>query len=113
MSTENDNIESDNEEKKQIAKTALYEVIDPELDLNIVDLGLVYKLIFEGNPHEIIVEMTLTTQFCPMGESIQDATTRAMEQAFPNTDIRVNLTFDPPWDQTMISERGHDFLNYG
>ncbi len=108
-----DNIETDNQEKKTIAKMALYEVIDPELNLNIIDLGLVYKLKFEGNPREIIVTMTFTTQFCPMGESIKDATIRAMEDVFPQNDIQIDLTFDPPWDQSMISERGLEYLNFG
>lgn len=97
--------------KRDIAKTGLYHVIDPELDLNIVDLGLVYQLDFDGGNKEIVVTMTLTTQFCPMGESIVDATTQALQRSFPEDRIQVNLIFDPPWNPSMISEAGQTFLN--
>jgi len=105
------NIKTNNIEKNEIAIEALYRVIDPEIDLNIVDLGLVYEINFTEASKDIVVTMTLTTQFCPMGESIVDATTQAMQQAFPEDKIAVNLIFQPPWDQSMISEAGHLFLN--
>jgi len=88
----------------------LYHVIDPEIDLNIVDLGLVYEINFNEESKDIVVTMTLTTQFCPMGESIVASTTQAMQQSFPEDKIQVNLIFEPPWDQSMISEAGHLFL---
>lgn len=102
------NIITNNRDKLDIAVKGLYFVMDPEIDLNIVDLGLVYEINFD----EVIdVNMTLTTQFCPMGESIVATTTQSMEQSFPNVKIQVNLTFDPPWIQSMISEAGRLFLN--
>ncbi len=104
------NIKTNDPAKCDIAKAGLYQVIDPELDLNIVDLGLVYRIDFNGKK-DIAVTMTLTTQFCPMGESIVDATTRAMKQSFPEDNIQVNLIFDPPWEPGMISEEGLLFLN--
>ena len=104
-------IKTNNAEKNTLAITALYNVIDPEINLNIVDLGLVYEIQFNENSKEIVVTMTLTTQFCPMSESIVGATTQAMQQAFPEDQIEVNLSFTPPWDQTMISEAGQIYLN--
>tara|TARA_R110002050_G_scaffold114100_1_gene229404 strand:- start:12176 stop:12499 length:324 start_codon:yes stop_codon:yes gene_type:complete len=104
-------IKTNNTEKNEIAKEGLYSVIDPEIDLNIVDLGLVYEINFNEESKDIVVTMTLTTQFCPMGESIVEATTQAMQQSFPENKIQVNLIFQPPWDQSMISEAGHSFLN--
>jgi metal-sulfur cluster biosynthetic enzyme len=104
-------IKTNNVEKNKIAIEALYSVIDPEIDLNIVDLGLVYEINFNEESKDIVVTMTLTTQFCPMGESIVDATTQAMQQAFPEDIIAVNLIFQPSWDQSMISEAGLTFLN--
>lgn len=106
------NIKTNNDEKSKIGIAGLYYVIDPEIGLNIVDLGLVYELDFNDETKNIIVTMTLTTQFCPMGESIVESTTQAMQQAFPENEIHVNLTFEPPWNQEMISEEGRNFLNY-
>lgn len=104
-------IKTNNAKKNEMAKEGLYSVIDPEIDLNIVDLGLVYEINFDEESKDIVVTMTLTTQFCPMGESIVGATTQAMERSFPEHNIQVNLSFDPPWNQSMISESGQSFLN--
>lgn len=55
--------------------------------------------------------MTLTTQFCPMGESIVENVTQSLQESFPESGIEVNLTFDPPWGYHCISEGGREFLN--
>lgn len=104
-------IKSNNAIKNLIATVGLYHVIDPEIGLNIVDLGLVYEIDFKEDSNDVIVTMTLTTQFCPMGETIVETTTQAMQQSFPENSIQVNLTFEPPWDQDMISDAGRKFLN--
>ncbi|MBP9926402.1 MAG: metal-sulfur cluster assembly factor [Cyclobacteriaceae bacterium] len=101
-----------NSSKSDIAISGLYNVIDPEIGLNIVDLGLVYQIDFNEDDKEIIVTMTLTTQFCPMGDSIVSAATQAIQQLFSEYKIQVDLTFDPHWDASMISEEGNRFLNY-
>ncbi|HXK00184.1 MAG TPA: metal-sulfur cluster assembly factor [Gelidibacter sp.] len=105
------NIKTNNIAKMDIALTGLYFVMDPEIDLNIVDLGLVYEIDFKEDSNDIDVIMTLTTRFCPMGESIVEATTKSMKESFPNCKTQVKLTFQPPWDQSMISEAGHEFLS--
>lgn len=105
------NIKTNNVEKNELAIAALYEVMDPEIDLNIVDLGLVYETDFKEDSDDIIVIMTLTTRFCPMGESIVEAATQAMQQQFAENKIQIMLTFQPPWDQSMISEAGNLFLS--
>ena len=105
-------METNNTEKCEIAKAVLYEVLDPEIGLNIVDLGLVYGINFNEVTKDIVVTMTLTTQFCPMGESIVAATTQSMQQSFPEEKIQVDLIFEPAWDQSMISEAGRDFLSF-
>ena len=56
--------------------------------------------------------MTLTTQFCPMGESITAAAKRALETTFDGEEVILNLTFDPPWNYERISDEGKKFLNY-
>ncbi len=80
---------------------------DPEIPINIVELGLIYRCDIEpledgGNRVDII--MTLTAPGCGMGEFLA-ADVRSKVASVPNvTDVNVQLTFDPPWDQTMMSE---------
>ena len=102
---------TNDEQKCDKALTALKNVLDPEIGLNIVDLGLIYQIEFDEIEKKIDVEMTLTTPFCPMGESITLAVKRVLENAFTNSDIHVILNFDPPWSPERISEEGHIFLN--
>lgn len=93
------------------ALSALHQVIDPEIGLNIVDLGLVYQIDFDEAAWQVFVSMTLTTQFCPMGDSIRNSAARALQQAFPKYSIHIDLVFDPPWNAERISEQGKKFLN--
>ena len=105
------NVVTNNNIKCTVALAALEMVIDPEIGLNIVDLGLVYQLDFDDAEKKIYLTMTLTTQFCPMGESITAAAKRALEKAFEGETVELNLTFDPPWSYERISEEGQKFLN--
>ncbi len=105
------NVITNNNLKCTIALAAMQNVMDPEIGLNIVDLGLVYQVDFEEAAKKIFCTMTLTTQFCPMGESITDAAREVLLGVFPEYEAEINLTFDPPWNHEMISEEGQDFLN--
>ncbi|MGM5470297.1 metal-sulfur cluster assembly factor [Flavobacteriaceae bacterium LMO-SS05] len=105
------NVKTNKDIKITAALAGLYHVIDPEIGLNIVDLGLIYQIDFNEEKKDIMVTMTLTTRFCPMGESIIDSTTQSMQQSFPEYKININLIFNPPWDVNMISEEGNRFLN--
>ena len=105
------NVVTNNNIKSTIAMAALQNVIDPEIGLNVADLGLIYQIDFDEPDRKISTTMTLTTQFCPMGESIVDGVTQALQQTFPDDTIQVDLTFDPPWSYDLISEEGRKFLN--
>lgn len=105
------NIPTINNIKCTIALAALQEVYDPEIGLNVVDLGLIYDINFLEDKKEVEVTMTLTTQFCPMGESIAGNVSQALGKTFSEYTINVNLTFDPPWNHERISEEGQKFLN--
>lgn len=97
------------EEKEKIFEL-LKEVIDPELNVNIVDLGLVYNVNFY--PEESIdVNMTLTSQGCPMGEAITNGVGSVLKESYPEYVVRVNLIWDPRWTPEMISEEGLALLN--
>ena len=95
----------------QVALAALEEVLDPEIGLNIVDLGLVYQLDFDAANKLLFLSMTLTTQFCPMGESIRNQAMAVLQKHFPLYTISIDIVFDPPWNPSMISDKGHEFLN--
>lgn len=101
-----------NDNKKIIRATnVLKNVIDPEIVLNVVDLGLIYQIDFDEAEKKVYCTMTLTTQFCPMGESISTGVTNALEQTFPDFEIEVNVIFNPPWSSQKISKKGLEFLN--
>lgn len=93
------------------ALAALESVYDPEIGLNVVDLGLIYQIDFNEEHNSIYCSMTLTTQFCPMGESITAGVTEALRSTFTGYEVTVNLTFDPPWSYQLISDAGKSFLN--
>jgi probable FeS assembly SUF system protein SufT len=90
---------------------SLKKVFDPEIPVNIVDLGLVYSLKVEpldNSPdrHSVVVAMTLTAPGCGMGPVIaEDARNRVLGVPGINQ-ARVDIVWDPPWTQTMISEDG-------
>jgi metal-sulfur cluster biosynthetic enzyme len=102
---------SNNSLKCTIALAALQDVEDPEIGLNIVDLGLIYQIDFDEPNNIIFCTMTLTTQFCPMGESITKAAKEKLSRTFPNEEINLALTFDPAWNHERISIEGQKFLN--
>ncbi|WP_266202978.1 metal-sulfur cluster assembly factor [Pontibacter kalidii] len=84
---------------------ALKYIIDPEVGINIVDLGLVYEvsLTEEG---VLAVDLTLTTPGCPMSGTILTATEQILLKRFPSLDVKVNLVWSPPWSTEMITEEG-------
>lgn len=102
---------TNDQEKCDKALAALHHVTDPEIGLNIVDLGLLYQIDFDEGNKIIFMSMTLTTQFCPMGDSIRNNAGRAMQETFPEYAINIGLVFDPPWSSERISEQGKKFLN--
>jgi metal-sulfur cluster biosynthetic enzyme len=106
------NIITNDDEQCNHALADLYNVYDPEIGLNIVDLGLVYELYFDNELRKLQCIMTLTSQFCPMGEAITSDTTNSLTNSFPQWDVKVDLTFDPPWDASKITSNGKEYLGY-
>lgn len=90
---------------------ALKEVIDPELGINVVDLGLIYEVDIAGA--NVRITMTLTTPGCPLHESIGAAVREALDTYLPGVgDIAVDLVWDPPWTPDRISEEGRPALRW-
>ncbi len=89
----------------------LKEVFDPEIPVNIYDLGLVYNVDVDENNKANIV-MTLTAPGCPVVDILMDDVTQAARAVEGVEDVNVDLTFDPPWDKSMMSEEARLELGF-
>jgi metal-sulfur cluster biosynthetic enzyme len=88
---------------------SLQDVMDPEVGLSIVDLGLVYGA--SRTRDAIQVAITLTTRACPLGAMIvEDARERLVHRFQDVSCIDVNLVWDPPWNPNLITDRGLELL---
>jgi len=90
---------------------ALQQVMDPELGINIVDLGLVYGLEIDDDK-QINISMTLSTPSCPLGNMITAHTKVAVEQSLPGYATNVTLVWDPKWNADMVSAEGKALLGW-
>ena len=97
---------------EQIIRQALVKVIDPELQIDIVSLGLIYNVKIEGGK-KVIIRMTLTTPGCPLAPVIDQMVRESLFGLVEDTDqdVAIDLTFDPPWIPEMMSEEARLELN--
>jgi metal-sulfur cluster biosynthetic enzyme len=86
---------------------ALKDVVDPELGINVVDLGLIYGVTVDATNTEII-DMTLTSAACPLTDVIEDQTRVALDGLV--NDFRINWVWMPPWGPEKITDDGRDQL---
>ena len=87
---------------------ALRDVFDPEIPVNVVDLGLIYSVeVSDGDVH---VEMTLTAPGCGMGPYIAQQAEWRIAEIDDVEDVQVDVDFDPPWTPDMITEEGKALL---
>lgn len=86
---------------------ALRDVIDPELGINVVDLGLVYGISLDHESNAVI-DMTLTSAACPLTDVLEDQTTSVLEGLV--TSSRINWVWMPPWGPDKITEDGREQL---
>lgn len=93
-----------------LVKLALRKVKDPELNLNIVDLGLVYDIRVEGS--SVSVDMSLTTPACPSGPELLDDATRQVQAVAGVTEAQVHLVWSPPWTPDRIEPRVRTYLGF-
>jgi metal-sulfur cluster biosynthetic enzyme len=91
-----------NEELKENIMGALELVIDPELGIDIVNLGLVYNLEMDEEG-KLTVTMTLTAMGCPLASTIVDQVKRALDDIPEIKDVDVNIVWNPPWNKDMMS----------
>lgn len=90
-------------------REALEEVLDPELNISIIDLGLVYEVKLQGQ--KVALTMTLTTIGCPLFGLIEVEVKNKLQQlGFGDKDIQIDLVFDPPWSMERMTEKGKAIL---
>jgi metal-sulfur cluster biosynthetic enzyme len=86
---------------------AMKDVVDPELGINVVDLGLVYG-VHVDEAHNAVIDMTLTSAACPLTDVIQDQTEGALEGLV--NDVAINWVWMPPWGPDKITPDGREQL---
>lgn len=90
-----------------VTKNQIFEklktVEDPELQINIVDLGLIYQVEI-NKTGRVTILMTLTSPSCPLSFLFNDLITDAVKEMKGVKDVKITLTFDPPWDVSKMSE---------
>jgi FeS assembly SUF system protein len=93
--------------KKQLIEeqviNALKHVHDPEIPINIYDLGLIYELKIDDE-FNVYVRMTLTTANCPVAEDMPGLVKTEVKNVEGVKEVTIDLVFDPPWDKEMLSE---------
>lgn len=93
---------SENSVEKNIVM-ALRQVHDPEIPVNVYDLGLIYEIKVDDN-HKAFIKMTLTAPNCPMADQLLEDIYDVVLDVPTIEDVAIELTFDPPWDRTRMSE---------
>lgn len=87
-----------------LIRETLRQVIDPEINCNIVDLGLIYDIVIHGS--RVLVRMTLTTPGCPMHELIANGVQMVLLNLEGVDEAEVELVWDPPWHPDMMTDVG-------
>lgn len=100
------------EEQLADLEEAMRDVVDPELGINVVDLGLVYGLNLEKGDEGTIalVDMTLTSAACPLTDVIEDQSRSALVGSGLVDEIKINWVWNPPWGPDKITDDGREQL---
>lgn len=95
--------------KEKIIEEKLKKIFDPEIPINIYDLGLIYDVTLEEKDNYLFVtiKMTLTSPACPVAESLLGQVKSYVEAVDEVDECTVDLVFDPPWSKEKISEEGN------
>ena len=99
------------ERTQSLISEVLRHVYDPELGVNVIDLGLVYSVDVNEHGH-VTIDMTLTTPGCPMHESLSGGVGAALQQIPEITSGEIRLVWDPPWDPSRMTDEGRRLLGF-
>ena len=101
-----DNLTAEEQPIFELLKT----VMDPEVAVNIVDLGLIYEVNLKEDEKKIHVVMTLSTRGCPLGDTIMQNVEVVIEANFPGYDVDVELVWEPEWTPELITDAGREAI---
>lgn len=101
---------------EDMVRTALKNVYDPEIGLDVINLGLIYRVGIEDGGKQVDVDMTLTTPACPAGPQIIDQARReikALSEVYKDLEtVNINLVWTPFWNPSMMSEDAREELGF-
>ena len=112
---EDKEIKNQNEETLRITERAiemLKTVFDPEIPVNVYDLGLIYKIDYQPEDKSLHVDMTLTAPHCPMADFIMEDVRQKLLSVDGPEKLDLRLVFEPEWTQDMMSEEAKLELGY-
>src|SRR5690606_36394873 len=95
-------------EKFDEVTEALKDVMDPELGINVVDLGLIYDLAWDDENDALVIHMTLTSAGCPLTDVLEEQTAQALDNVVDR--FRINWVWMPPWGPENITDDGRDMM---
>ena len=97
-------------EIKEKVITEIKKIYDPEIPVNIYELGLIYDVTVDKD-NKVYIKMTLTTPHCPVAESLPNEVKNSVKEIKEVKDVDLDLVWDPPWDKSMMSEAAKLELN--
>ncbi len=92
-------------------RAALREVYDPEVPVNIYELGLFYKIFIDDETNDVFIDMTLTSPMCPVAGEMPGMVEDEVKKVEGIGKIKVNIVWDPPWEPSMMAETAKLQLN--
>ena len=98
-----------NETKNKVIEE-IKKIYDPEIPVNIYELGLIYNIIID-EVNNVKIDMTLTSPNCPVAESLPNEVKNSIKEIKEIKDVDLNLVWDPPWNKDMMSEAAKLELN--
>ncbi len=111
MNSKSKEVNSELEMQERVIEV-LKTVFDPEIPVNIYDLGLIYRVELNENNTELSVDMTLTAPNCPAADFIVEDVRQKLETITGLEKVEVNLVFEPEWDKDMMSEEAKMELGF-
>lgn len=96
--------------EKNLILIELKKIIDPEMHINIVDLGLIYDVVIDQELGFVTITMTLTTPGCPLAFVFHEWVPAAAKKAEGVKDVRIDLVWEPPWDPDKLSDDAKEEL---
>tara|TARA_Y100000591_G_C21555608_1_gene555918 strand:+ start:198 stop:497 length:300 start_codon:yes stop_codon:yes gene_type:complete len=97
-------------EIKEKVIAEIKKIYDPEIPVNIYELGLIYDVTVDDN-NKVYVKMTLTSPNCPVAESLPNEVKNSIKEIEEVKDVELDLVWDPPWNKSMMSEAAKLELN--